>query len=741
MNRTITTLFLISGLHLATLHVFGQAIWTQYNGPFGGEISSFATYGDTLFCGSTMTGVFKSVDGKTWLPAFPELTYIHSLHTHNNALFVGSDKLYRYDVSGLVPVSQQMQGVILNMHTFNGQLFVVSDQGVYQYNPTTHMLILKNNGAPSLIEDLTSVDNVLFCTGRAHGLFKSTDAGEHWNMVNIPGYTYGIFDMIARGDSLICSAYKAIFVSTDKGNTWSDIKPNLFYSNFARVQAGGNRLITVGTFEGTYELSDGATQWVKITDQEFDALGYQGKTFFGSDKFGLYRLDSQVHDFTFSNAGINTGRVNEIELFDSKLYAATHGGVHYTSTDGDDWVVVSEIQGIFSMTVGKKDTTLFAGTAEGLFMTTVNSSNWSKSENGLSSPPVWDIESLSDRVFIGTDNGVYVSYTNGKSWKLLPNAASPDVTQMSYIGANDSILVAGNSTGLYRILSDSSDWVAIPFFKNREVYEAHVIDGVIYASGSGKGVCRSIDNGNTWTTVNIPTFSDFDMIKRGDNIYVATYDKIFYSSDNGSSWNSFYETGIRDITITCITEGDSAFYAGTYGKSIWRRPFLATTDISSNVYAITDSVIYNVEAGTSIEDFKQNIIPGYGTSLEFDNEDSSSGRKQTGDALLVDDKIMIIAEDGSNMRVLRVSSETLITLVDEEHQADLQAYPVPTVDRLYVQYPGKIKSYVVQNSAGQKMAVAKHGDCLDVSELAKGLYLLTIQLVNNQRKVIRFTKE
>lgn len=76
-GKTLTAFILLMVFAAPAL---AQAVWKQYNGPYSGEVNSFATYGDTIYAGSRLTGVFQSTDGgKKWSAIGPEITYVHSL--------------------------------------------------------------------------------------------------------------------------------------------------------------------------------------------------------------------------------------------------------------------------------------------------------------------------------------------------------------------------------------------------------------------------------------------------------------------------------------------------------------------------------------------------------------------------------------------------------------------------------------------------------------------------------------
>ena len=737
-------------LSVVTTAALAQAVWKQYQGPFAGEIASIVNYGDTLFASSNNSGLFKSTDGgKKWSVTLEtEVPHAYSLFATDTSLLIGTDKLVSYVRPGkpLVQIGQNLPGVIGYMLDFKGKLFITTDMGFFKYDPAANEFIEKNNDLPVFefgtrwTRHLAAIDGTLFCSVLASGIYKSDDEGEHWERLNIGNRSYGFQFMILHDGVLYCGGGNALFSSADKGETWTDMKDNLSDGTFYNMEAVGNTLFTT-TFTGTYRRT-GGYGWEKIDDAVYGEMMYNGDVFFVCNSNGVYRWDADSETFVLSNTGVNTSRVNGIELFDKKVYSATESGVHFTSTDGDDWSIVPELTNLYSKTIAQKGNKLFVGTSTGLYVTTAGSMKWEKAENGLPTDvPLWDIEVSGDKIYLGTDDGVYVSYNDGGHWKALPYSF-PLHPQVIYISANDSMLVAGNNFGLYKILPDSSDWEKVEDFTGKETFSLNIIAGNVYASTMNSPIYRSTDYCKTWSLVNIPAISKIEMIKRGDNIYAVDYGNIFSSSDDGNTWDYIFETGVPDVLLTDIAEGDSAFYLGTYGKSIWRRPFLSTTDIRSLVYEIGDSVIYHLDPGTSLGDFKSNVTLAYGTSVEVVTTGPHSGRVKEAGNIQENDKIKIMAEDGKNMRTLRVAKKDVVTAVEASAKDKITVYPVPTKGVLFVSNSHRIKSCSIVNSMGEKVQVPNLRDnYIDVTSLARGIYFFSAQDIDNKKHVLKFVKE
>jgi photosystem II stability/assembly factor-like uncharacterized protein len=722
-------------------NVQSQAVWKQYNGPFAGAVNSFATYDGKIYAGSRLTGVFISDDaGASWTPTIPELRFVHCVFSADTSLLIGTDKLFSYKSSRgtAIQLGQQITGVIEHMQIVDGHLFVSTDYGVYFYNAAENKLELKVNGLPDdqnpiyWTRDLVHIGNSLFCIVWGKGIYKSDDFGENWKEVKVDGITF----LAEHNNRLYCGGSNGLFESIDGGATWQDIMFNLEPSYFSpRTIAGMNNDIIFSSTKGTYIKRDG-NYWTNVNARMFTAMDYNGTEFLASDEGGVFRFDTETTQFSVSNYGINTSRVNDVEIFDGKVYSATEQSVHLTGTDRDEWSVVPELEEMYSMAIEKKGDHLFAGTSMGLYVNNKGETNWTI-VSGISKVPIWDIEVANDKIYVASDDGLYVSHNDGASWRLFSNTVSP-INQFTHVGISESALICGNNLGLYKILPDSSDWEKVSFFEAQGIVSVNVIENNLYVTATNTPVYKSTDSGETWHLCGFPSLNRVEMIKRGDNIYASDFSRVYYSSDNGDSWDYWSETGVPDIILTCIAEGENAFYMGTYGNSIWRRPFLSSHDIDSDLYYVSGDSIYNVDENTTAEIFRENVEVSHGASISIEGE-NSGGR--TNGALLPGSAITVIAEDQKNQQTYYVARNKMVTGLPESLNNELTLYPVPATDILYIRNAGTVQSCVVRNMQGLEISRPSMGkDGLDISALPSGLYLLQIRRDGKAIETARFIK-
>lgn len=144
--------------------------------------------------------------------------------------------------------------------------------------------------------------------------------------------------------------------------------------------------------------------------------------------------------------------------------------------------------------------------------------------------------------------GMYRSLDNGNNW-------SPAQTENMYITSievtSSSVFAAGEGK-IYRSINDGESWDLI-FYMNQFGGDSFIklCNGILFASGDGAGIFRSLDNGNNWThayDAEYRTFSDFASL--GSDIF-ATSDGVWRADSTGSNWIQISQSfsGFRKIIV------------------------------------------------------------------------------------------------------------------------------------------------------------------------------------------------
>lgn len=124
------------------------------------------------------------------------------------------------------------------------------------------------------------------------------------------------------------------------------------------------------------------------------------------------------------------------------------------------------------------------------------------------------------------------------------------------------------------------------------------LDGSIIA-GTGNGIFRSQDSGDTWTISSDGLIAgDSTILRAGSKdgrLFVGTTENLYYSDNNGGSWELSQSFGSRIFGI-CESQGD--VFVGTLNDGVHRSNNNGASWIGANSGIITDS-IFSIYASDS----------------------------------------------------------------------------------------------------------------------------------------------
>ena len=230
-------------------------------------------------------------------------------------------------------------------------------------------------------------------------------------------------------------------------------------------------------------------------------------------------------------------------------------------TPDNEWQSSHEFAGDFiakALFVNPNNGDIMAGTlklnfetADGVYMTKDDGANWSKSNSGLSGPAlnVNSFVNIGSKIYIGTGTasasgsggGVYVSENNGASWTAINNGLPQDVADKV-----DLVFKKGNTLFMS---SGASDIAKRGVYKLADGKWEHKINGI------------PADNARD---VN-------DAIAVGNRIVIVTSNGVYYSDDEGESWQLSNDGLINGSSYFSITyNGEYLFVSSAMGFGNYR---------------------------------------------------------------------------------------------------------------------------------------------------------------------------
>jgi photosystem II stability/assembly factor-like uncharacterized protein len=294
------------------------------------------------------------------------------------------------------------------------------------------------------IKAFFSHGDYLFAEGY-NGVFRSTDQGQSWKRVNLPGTNPAITSFTAIGETIFASSSDwPIVRSTDNGLTWTpmevpqDLTSVFFPLHITALAAIGGNLFA-GTKRaphapipcGLFRSADNGKNWTLVRQGSIHSLAVIDAELFASSWYGAYRSSDLGNNLTEIKASIDTPygvssdiSFNTFAVMGKQLFAGTNYGVFVSTDRGMNWrpingglPSISKDDRRYVNALAVSGDTLFAGFAGGwdlgAFRFDSHSQSWTEVNGGLLDRNVNAFFVSRDKLFVGTDAGVFVLSSKG----------------------------------------------------------------------------------------------------------------------------------------------------------------------------------------------------------------------------------------------------------------------------------------------------------------------------------------
>ena len=308
------------------------------------------------------------------------------------------------------------------------------------------------------------------------------------------------------------------------------------------------------------------------------------------------------------------GTVSCFAVSGSNLFAGTSNGVYLSTDNGATWTHAANLPPRTPDCLGVLGTILFYG-SESVYRTTDNGATWSKAENGLPSDPwVKAFAVHGTSIFVALDGsypaniaGVYVSTDSGASWTEADEGMT-NKENLRSLGVSDTNLFAGTyGGGVFLSTNNGNNWAAINSgLTDTDVTCLAVAGTELFAGTDYSGVFRLSDINGSWTASSgLPdNFFLGCLAVSGSNLFAGAGGAgVFLSTDSGTSWTSS-STGLMDFDVSALAANGTNILAGcvhlgafcsTNKGASWTAANNGLTAMNVNALAVSDG---NLIAGT-----------------------------------------------------------------------------------------------------------------------------------------------
>lgn len=487
------------------------------------------------------------------------------------------------------PLTAQQQASMIRIHSsqgadipfriLNGRLLHESDiflrQPVSPPLPTSMHSNADFHPLPgpqgATVRGITYSDNGWLFAATDGGIYRSEDNGEHWQSSLLPSQFYNFLEPVTVLFPNVIAAETDYFttVSRDNGVTWNYL-PN-----------------SVRGF----------------------AVDSTGVIYAGSGNGGLYRSNDSAKSWTqYSLSGKNIYRV--ILAGPGKIVCVADSGNYYSSNSGTTWQFRSHFANEAWNPVADHQGHLFAVRYDTLMRSDNFGATWKAMHNITAATPNGIYRTYcgkDDKLYLLLDHSIVYSSDAGQTITTIP--FSHDYSLTAGPDANGALL-AGGFNGIYRYDSLAGKWNSISTGMHgmRISYMAHSSSGTIFvmssgigfkstdggenwqtlpfsslgtifpygpilvtAAGSvlttagfigGAGLIRSTNNGDSWSTINLPgnNYAVYSLAQGKNGVLFAgtSFGDIYRSTDDGAAWTKVYSTGFH-TAIGAISADPAGF--------------------------------------------------------------------------------------------------------------------------------------------------------------------------------------
>jgi photosystem II stability/assembly factor-like uncharacterized protein len=463
-------------------------------------------------------------------------------------------------------------------------------------------------------------------------------SAQQWQKLNGPygGTVVSLYINRTNGNIFAGTEGNELYRSTDDGNTWDMINsggPFMQHPNDYALNSSGKMFVACDN--GVFVTADNGNSFTKITGDATNqfvtgiVVNSHDKIICCKDPTGIFISTDNGNTWTESNTGLDEKRVSSLIITPNQsVFAGTSKGIYRSDDNGATWT--SKNNGLSTQDVGclafNLDGVIFAGTSNGFFKSIDNGETWTLAIQGMTSASICSISVSPSQNLYACDANEYIYYSNnnGDSWARIDKRDTPPLyLYFSYIYcsaviADNQLLVGRGYLGIQKTTDNGANWswsttgingASVNDFtvnKNGYIFASikyqgiflstnggntwnisengyssikpafkvfktiiHSSNGVLYAGSDGMGIYVSENNGASWTERNNGLTNLYIRglaIHPNGNLFAATASGgIFVSTDNGYTWTYSYASSLEQRMRTIFIKPDGTIFASTYG--------------------------------------------------------------------------------------------------------------------------------------------------------------------------------
>jgi photosystem II stability/assembly factor-like uncharacterized protein len=571
-------------------------------GPYGGDARSFAVDphdSKHLYLGTETGWLYQSHDdGSTW-------ARVAQVDGHNDLV-----------IDHIILDANAPEHIILSAFMVNksgGGIYISEDGGKHW----SRQAQMSGQSVRSLTRSASDPKELV--AGTLEGVFRSKDNGKYWERIS-PASNAEIHEVESVAidpkdpNIIYAGTWHLPWKTVDGGAHWESIKqgiiddsdvfsividpnsPNIVYASacsgiYKSMDAGGqfkggvtlNReqgipvsarrtrklkldpmqpnTIYAGTTEGLYKSTDAGVTWTRTTPADvivndvYVDPSDPKHVLLATDRGGVLRSEDSGMSFVSSNTGFTMRQVvayaadrqNPAQVYVGVVNDKQTGGVFASSDGGARWGQMSiglDGRDVFSLTTTPDDT-LLAGTSHGVFR--LANGAWI---SAAFATPATRAPAAKRRTVSSAARRRPKARAATAVRKAKP-MTSPQLGEATVysLTSGGSAVYAGTSAGVWRSLDEGQSWsqLQVPQLTEARYLATH---GQMVVAASLTGAALSGNGGASWTSVMPPpTLTQIGAlaIDGAGNLWIGGPEGVFYSADRGASWKTLRDLFVRGV--------------------------------------------------------------------------------------------------------------------------------------------------------------------------------------------------
>ena len=344
---------------------FDDSRWARTNRPNGGNVFDiFVASGRTLYA-ATPTGIYRlAPDATAWTlvnTSIPIGNYRMAMAEHGNTVYiVSTDKIFT--------------------STDNGETW-----NVFCSRPKGHAVGLTiTNEAPG---HTSHPRPVMYLALQSKGIFRSTDAGAQWNLLENGLTDENVYAVAAVGNTVFAGTNKDLY--SLNSDVWERLS----------VHPSQQAILSLAVFENNLYVATGPEplRWTSL-ESSSDYI------------VRINTVDSPSLERVFHSIDLGASWT-EITYGDESPFRSTALGMVFLMNTGETFLP----QGV----VAADKNTFYRGSLFGIHRTTDGGESWHPFMNGIMGTTISDLVAINNRLYAHTDRGLVQSVDGGEVWETV----------------------------------------------------------------------------------------------------------------------------------------------------------------------------------------------------------------------------------------------------------------------------------------------------------------------------------